>query len=81
MQSTSNRDPALVRQRSDDQASCSAHIFVPVLKHRLNLTDNALLLLIGRAFNLFVVVTKLLLPVEVKYIIDIVFSEVTNDCP
>ena len=47
----------------------------------MDLTDNALLLLVGATLNLFVVVTKLLLPVEVKYVVYVVFSEVTDDCP
>ena len=63
VQGSSDSDPALIRERRDNETGSGTHVLVTIEKHGLNLADHALSL--SKAFNLFVIVSKLLLPVEV----------------
>lgn len=77
MKGTSDSDPALVSERSDNETSCSAHVLISVEEHGLNLSNDALELRI--TLNLFIGVSQLLLPIEIVDTCAVLFSELIDN--
>ena len=77
VQGTRDGDPALIRERRDDETGSGSHVLVTIEEHGLNLANHALSF--SEALNLFVVVSKLLLPIEVVGAAAVLPSKLVDD--